>query len=388
MRCASALSTASDPDALVDDLCSRLAGVFGGKAADLAVVFATAEHAEQLGAIADCVRSRGIARHVLGATGESIIGEDREVEEGPAVSLWAIRLPGATLTPMRFRNEGDGIDTLASLVRDRPNDSGRALLLLGDPYTFPADGWLANCNGNVPGLRVFGGMASAAQSMGGNRLVLDGDIVSDGAVAILIDGPEAIRAVVSQGCRPIGRPMIVTKADSNLIQELGREPALGRLQSLYEELEPEEQELMRHGLHVGRVINEYQDTFRRGDFLVRNVLGSDDNGGIAITDLVRVGQTVQFHVRDAQTADEDLLGLLSQDRTGAPIAGALLFSCNGRGTRLFSTPNHDVGALHETLGDTVPVAGFFAMGEIGPIGGKNFLHGFTASIVLFETSSE
>jgi small ligand-binding sensory domain FIST len=181
--------------------------------------------------------------------------------------------------------------------------------------------------------------------------------------------------------------MIVTKVDSNLIQELGREPALGRLRSTYEELEEDEQELVRQGLHVGRVINEYQDTFRSGDFLVRNVLGADDSGGIAITDLIRVGQTVQFHVRDAQTADEDLRGLLAQDRTGAPIAGALIFSCNGRGTRLFSSPNHDVMALHETLGH-VPAAGFFAMGEIGPIGGKNFLHGFTASIALFETSSE
>jgi small ligand-binding sensory domain FIST len=385
MRCASALSTEDDPDALRQDLCTRIARDLAGETADLAVVFASAKHAGELASLAERLRTEGIARHVLGTTGESIIGEDREIEDGPAVSVWAIRLPNAILTPMRLRTEDDGIETLASLVRDRPNEAGRALLLLCDPFTFPADGWLGRLNAEVPGLRVFGGMASASQTSGDNRLVLDGDVVTDGAVAVLIDGPDPIRAVVSQGCRPIGRPMIVTKVDSNLIRELGREPALRRLRSLYEDLEPEEQELVRQGLHVGRVINEYQDTFRRGDFLVRNVLGADDDGGIAITDLVRVGQTVQFHVRDAETADEDLRGLLAQDRTGAAIAGALIFSCNGRGTRLFSSPDHDVRTLHEGLGP-VPTAGFFAMGEIGPIGGKNFLHGFTASIALFETT--
>jgi small ligand-binding sensory domain FIST len=387
MRCASALSTSADAAASADDLLARISASLNGETADLALIFASAERAESLAVIAERLRTEGIARHVLGTTGESIIGEDREIEEGPAVSVWAIRLPNATLTPMRLREEFDGIDTLAGLVRDRPNENGRALLILAEPFTFPTDQWLKRLNDEAPSLRVLGGMASAGRIPGKNRLVIDGNVVSDGAVAMLIDGPDPIRAVVSQGCRPIGRPMIVTKADSNLIQELGREPALDRLRSTYEALEPGDQELAREGLHVGRVINEYQDAFRRGDFLVRNVLGTDEKGGIAITDLVRVGQTVQFHVRDAQTADEDLRDLLAQDRTGAPIAGALIFSCNGRGTRLFPEANHDVTALRETLG-AIPAAGFFAMGEIGPIGGKNFQHGFTASIALFETTPE
>ena len=191
---------------------------------------------------------------------------------------------------------------------------------------------------------------------------------------------------MSQGCRPIGRPMIVTKVERNLIRELGRRPSLEVLRELFEELPEDERELVQSGLHIGRVINEYQEEFRRGDFLVRNVMGSDDQGGIAITDLVRVGQTVQFHVRDAETADEDLRSLVDTDRIDHPrakVAGALLFSCNGRGTRLFAEPDHDVGVLRERFGP-IPVAGFFAMGEIGPIGGQNFVHGYTASVVLFE----
>ena len=213
--------------------------------------------------------------------------------------------------------------------------------------------------------------------------MLDGRVYEDGAVAVLIDGPVAVRSVVSQGCRPIGRPMIVTKADGNLIRELGRRPVLEAVREMFAGLSEDDRDLVRAGLHVGRVINEYQEKFGRGDFLVRNVIGSDEEGGLAVTDFVRVGQTIQFQVRDADTADEDLRALLEDQQRGAPPAGALLFTCNGRGTRMFPGPNHDAALLREVLGP-IPVAGFFAMGEIGPIGGQNFVHGFTASVALFE----
>ncbi len=142
--------------------------------------------------------------------------------------------------------------------------------------------------------------------------------------------------------------------------------------------------MAKGGLHIGRVINEYQEAFGRGDFLVRNVIGADESGSIAITDQIRIGVTVQFHVRDAETADEDLRSLLAELEGDTHYEGALLFTCNGRGTRLFSKPDHDVQALRDALGP-LPVAGFFAMGELGPVGGQNFVHGFTASIALFET---
>jgi small ligand-binding sensory domain FIST len=228
-------------------------------------------------------------------------------------------------------------------------------------------------------------MASASGVPLGNRLLLDDDVYDAGAVAIEIDGPVQLRTVVSQGCRPIGRPFIVTRAERNVIAELGRRNALEVLKELFAELPPEDQELVQRGLHIGRVINEYQESFHRGDFLVRNVMGADEAGGIALTDVIKVGQTVQFHVRDSGTADEDLRTLLETELREHPdeaVRGALLFTCNGRGTRLFDTPNHDVGVIHQVLGP-VPVAGFFAMGELGPVGGQNFVHGFTASVVLF-----
>jgi small ligand-binding sensory domain FIST len=237
-------------------------------------------------------------------------------------------------------------------------------------------------------MRVIGGMASGSHVPDQNRLVLDGTAVTEGAVAVELDGPITIRTVVSQGCRPIGRTAIVTRVEQNVIRELGRRPALEVLREVFEGLSEEERERVQQGLFIGRVINEYQETFRRGDFLLRNVIGADEAGGIAITDVVRVGQTVQFHVRDADTADEDLTVMLDAQRTQAtPAAGGLLFSCNGRGSRLFAQPHHDVTVLHDVLG-AVPVAGFFAMGEIGPVGDQNFVHGYTASIALFEDGEE
>ncbi|MBX6315709.1 MAG: FIST C-terminal domain-containing protein [Isosphaeraceae bacterium] len=379
MKCASALSTRRDTDAALRDVLDRVAEGLEGEPADLAVAFTSAHHADALGRLAREVRARGLARHALGCTGESIIGEGREVEDDVAISLWAIQLPQADLRPIRLEFDGTAILGWPDDLGPAPEDSPRTLILLGEPFSFPADVWLRQPE--ATGLRIVGGMASAARAPRQNRLVLDDRVHNDGAVGLLIDGPVTIRTIVSQGCRPIGRPMIITRADRNIIKELGRRPALAVLQEMFEALDPEEQELVREGLHVGRVINEYQEAFGRGDFLVRNVLGVDDEGGLAITDPVRVGQTVQFHVRDAATADEDLRTLLAEP-LGALPAGALLFSCNGRGTRLFPSLHHDVGALHAAFGP-IPVAGLFAMGELGPVGGRNFLHGFTASIVMF-----
>jgi small ligand-binding sensory domain FIST len=180
--------------------------------------------------------------------------------------------------------------------------------------------------------------------------------------------------------------MIITKARDNIILELGGRSPLAQLQQLWNELTPRDQHLFQQGLHLGLVINEYQGDFQRGDFLVRNVLGLDrDSGALATNDLVRVGQTIQFHVRDAETADEDLHALLQIDLSAheRPPAAALAFTCNGRGRRLFTQPHHDARTIRTEAGP-IPVAGFFAQGELGPVGGQNFIHGFTASVALFD----
>ena len=384
MDCVGVLTTESSGAAAVQQVVDVLAAKFADGPADLLVAFASAHQAECLEHLGRIAHDRGLARHSLGCTGETIVGDGREVEHGPALSVWAARLPGADLRPIRIDDQFDGID---GLKHDR-RDAG-TVLLLADPFSFGPDAWLKKLDAEVPGVRVLGGMASGSQAPRGNRLLLDGQVYQQGGVGLALGGSIALHPLVSQGCRPIGRPMIVTRAEKNIIRELGRRPALETLRDVFDVLPADDQQRVQAGLHIGRVINEYQETFARGDFLVRNVIGADDQGGIAISDAVRVGQTVQFHVRDADTADEDLQALIESERLDRPhakIAGALLFSCNGRGTRLFLNPNHDVAAIHDQFGP-IPIAGFFAMGELGPVGGQNFVHGYTASIVLFESTA-
>ncbi len=252
------------------------------------------------------------------------------------------------------------------------------LVLLADPFSFPADAFLRRLNEDRAGLTVIGGMASAGGHSGANRVVLGDTIRRDGAVGVLLEGVD-ITAVVSQGCRPVGQAFTVTRSDRNLVFELGGQPAVRRLQELAAGADEADRELLRRGLQVGLVVDEHQAEFARGDFLVRNVVGADpDQGALAIGDQVEVGQTLQFQVRDGSAADEDLRALLGPHRA----AGALLFTCNGRGRHLFGTPDHDSGILDELLGP-LPIAGAFCAGELGPIGGRNFLHGFTASVALF-----
>jgi small ligand-binding sensory domain FIST len=259
-----------------------------------------------------------------------------------------------------------------------------SLIMLGDPFSFPADSVLARLGDDRPTVTVMGGMASAAAAPGENRLILGRSVFDRGAVAVLLAGAVQIRPVVSQGCRPIGSPYVVTKAERNIIYELGGKPALLQLKQVFDSLPAREQRMVQQGLHLGRVISEYQDHFDQGDFLIRNVMGiQPDDGSIVIADWVRPGQTVKFHIRDAETADAEMRQLLTQaSASGAACAGGLLFSCNGRGTRLFEHPHHDALAVHDALGP-IPLAGFFAAGELGPVGGRNFVHGFTASLAIF-----
>lgn len=359
--------------------------------ADLGLVFVSPHHAPQCATIAAEIGRRTGVRHLLGTTGETIVGGAREVEGQPAISLWLAHLPGVRLDPLRLEFEqtpegGSFVGWPESLAGEWA--AGATLLLVGEPYTFPVDHLLERLNDDRPGALVVGGMASGG-GPGEHHLMLGSQSYDSGAVGVLVSGDIRVRTIVSQGCRPIGQHLVITKAHRNVIQELGGRPPLVHLQEIFPTLSPREQQLVQHGLHVGRVINEYQDHFARGDFLVRNVIGADpSSGAVAIGDFVRPGQTVQFHLRDAQAADEDLRELLAAvgSHSEGRDRGAILFTCNGRGTRLFDAADHDARAVCDQLGP-VALAGFFAQGEIGPIGGRNFLHGFTASVALFEPAT-
>ena len=344
-----------------------------GPEPDLVLLFATAPHTGALEDVVSAVEALLRPHAFLGCTAESVAGGAVEVEQAPAISVWAGRF--GPVAPVRLEEKG--------LPADPPFEPA-ALLLLADPYTFSAQSAFEALGERYPGLPVVGGNASAARGPGGNRLVLNGAIETDGAVGAFLGPGVRVTPVTSQGCRPVGSPYVVTRAEQNVIFELGGRPAMERLMELVPTLSEAEVGLInRGGLHVGRVIDESKLEVERGDLLTMNVIGaSKEEGAIAVGSLIEVGTTVQFQLRDAASASDDLQNLLRSVEV-EPEA-ALLFTCNGRGTRLFPEPHHDAIAVQERAG-ALPLAGIFAAGEFGPIGGRNFVHGFTASVALFST---
>ncbi len=384
-RVGAGISTRDDGRAAIREALDGALAPLEAAPADLVFLFIAPQYEDELPAIVSYAKDRCGAAIVLGCVAGGVIGESREVEDAPAVAAWAARLPGVTIRPFRatFGEDGeqgyfDGFDELPSRKR------GAVMVMLADPFTFPAHLLLEHMNERAPGVPVLGGMASGALAAGRTRLIFGDEIHRDGAVGVVLEGDIALRSVVSQGCRPIGETFAVTRAERNIVFELGGAPAIQRIEELYASASERDRLLVRRGLHVGHAASELKPELRRGDFVIRNLVGVDQTtGAIVISGVVEVGQTVQFQVRDAESAREDLRMLLDRERREAAgrVAGALLFSCNGRGQALFGQPDHDVGALRAAFGE-VPVAGFFAAGELGPVGGRNFLHGFTASVLL------
>ena len=355
----------------------------GGLPPALAVLFASAHFFDSAEDLAVAVTEQAGPVPLIGCVAEAVAGGPREVESEPAVSLWLAAGLGPVETyAMEFVRTSSG-GTFGGYRFDV--EPGGVHLMLCDPFTFPAGDLLAHLNDHVPGTVVMGGMASGGLRLRQSRLFLDGRVLAEGAVGAHL--PEAeVHPLVAQGCRPVGDPYTTTRAEGNVIFELGGRPPVVRLQELAAALSSRDRELLVQGLQVGLVIDEYRAEPRQGDFLIRSVVGADpESGAIAVGEEIAVGRTVQFHVRDAESADEDLQRTLAREAAvldGRPAAGALLFTCNGRGSRLFSGPDHDAGLIAKMLGK-IPVAGFFCAGELGPVGGQNFLHAFTASIALF-----
>lgn len=388
MPFAAALSTAADTARALAEVCDAAAGQLARRP-DLACAFFSPHHAGDGELIASTLTERLGTTNVIGCLGESVVGTAREVEQGPAVSLWLAEFGGAVgvetfhLNPDQGREGPTLFGWPDGLIDCDPAKA--TLLTLADPHTFPVtELFFPRIHEDYRGMPVVGGMSSGAMAPGQTVLLRGGEAVYGGAVGALLRGERRCRAVVSQGCRPIGRTLVVTKGRDNVIEEVGGRPPLEYLKGLYDELPSADQQLFQKGLHIGLAMSELKDGFGRGDFLIRNLYGIDrESGALVVTDRVRVGQTVQFQLRDADTADDDLRALLRADRAAnGPAGGALLFTCNGRGSRMFQMPDHDAGVIADELGP-VPTAGFFAAGELGPVGGTNFIHGFTASVVLF-----
>ncbi|GII52949.1 hypothetical protein Pth03_13380 [Planotetraspora thailandica] len=323
--------------------------------------------------------------HVIGCSATGVIGDARGVELTSAVSAWAASLGDARATTFALETLRTSDRFVVVGLPDRALDD-QVAILLSDPYSFPTDAFIEHSHEVLGTLPIIGGLANGLQGRGSVRLFADGEVYQEGAIGVILSGPVTIGTVVSQGCRPIGPSMAVTRAEENLLLELAGQPALARLEDIVSDLDEEDRELVASGLQIGVAMDEYAERHERGDFLIRGVLGIDpEREAVAVGDVLEIGRTVRFQVRDAETADEDLYELLDAhlEQVGR-VDGALVFSCNGRGSAMFGSADHDALAIRDTLGP-IGVAGFFAAGEVGPVGGHNHVHGFTASILVFSS---
>jgi small ligand-binding sensory domain FIST len=386
-RIGTGVSTEHDPLAAGSAAARTAAEALDGASADLALVFASGSHLVAPEATLEGVHAELAPRALIGCGAGGVLGRGRELEQGTGLAVWAAAFDGGEATPFNASVLGDEPEYEVAGLPSLEASSG--VLLLSDPYSFPTDAVLDVIAVQSPTVPVIGGIASARTATGDASLFFGDAVCDGGAVGVSLQGVEMLPCV-SQGAAPLGRELTITAAEGNVIHELAGRPALETLQLVISELSPRERGLVAGGLLIGVVIDGGKPDYEQGDFLVRGVLGADsDTGAVVVGTQVAAGQVIRLHARDARSADEDLhqaLKLRVEALAGERPAGALVFTCNGRGSAMFGIPDHDVEAIESELGGA-PSAGFFAAGEIGPVGGRSFLHGYTATLAVFPKGS-
>ena len=375
------------------DWARRLRARLPAKTVSLGLVFLSPKFFPDAEQVLEILRLHAQIPLLVGCSGGGLVANAEELESAGGLVLALYSLPGAKLKGVRFTQDQvaatDG-EHFWPVENGIAKDQVNGWLAFVDPFHLDAESWLRSWNKDYSGVPVYGGLASGEFPEPLAQVYLDGEVFEDGGVAIAVGGDVALAGVISQGCTPIGEAWTLTRVEQNLIRNIANRPAYAVLSETVQNLPPEEQRKVQGNLHIGLVVNEYLDEFHRGDFLVRNLLGGDPNSGVlAVGALPRMGQTIQFQRRDAAAASEDLNELLAREKArlaDTEIYGGCLFCCNGRGKNLFGRPSHDSELVQTHFGPT-GIAGFFCNGEIGPIGDKNFLHGFTASLALFVKKS-
>ena len=393
MKWASALSEAASLDDAMAECAETLHERLGEVGAvHLAVVFASPHFAGDYERVPQQIHRHFPGAVVLGCSGAGIIGDGREVEDRPALSLTVAHLPNVSISPFHLTSADLPTpdappDTWVQRLGVAPEGAPQFLMLV-EPFSMAGEELLSGLDFAYPGIVKIGGLASGGQSPADQALFLNDRMHREGAVGVGLSGDVIVDTVVAQGCRPIGEPLRITQAERNILIGLDGEPPLRVLQRVYHGLPSRDQELVQRNLLLGIAMDPLREEAGAGDFLVRSLLGADTQRGVlAVGALLQEGQLVQFHVRDAETSAEDLGRCLDNYRAQAPEAppeGALLFSCTGRGMHLYGRPDHDTGLFRDAVG-TVPLAGFFCAGEIGPVGGATYLHGFTSSFAIFRS---
>jgi small ligand-binding sensory domain FIST len=390
MKWCSTVSEKPRLEAAVSEAVTDVRRALQGVVPDLLVAFVSSHHASQYGDLPAMLCDEFPGAVLVGCSARSVIGGGREIEDQPGLSLTAACLPGVDVVAFHIASDAlpdphsrvEAWNRLVGMTVEREPQ----FVVLSDPFSFDIERLARGLDRHFPSSRTVGGVASGGRTPGDNALYLGQRVYRSGLVGIALAGDIALDTVVAQGCRPIGNPMFVTRCRENWLLELDGRPSLEVLQELYRSLSPEDQELCRGSLFLGLEMRGSQAEYRQGDFLIRNLVGSDPaTGSIAVGALLHDTQVVQFHLRDARTSAEDLDRRLSTYRTQidpGSARGALLFSCLGRGAHLYGRAGHDSEALRRSLGD-VAVGGFFCNGEIGPVAGTTHLHGYTSAFGIF-----
>ncbi|KOR36057.1 hypothetical protein AM228_15075 [Planktothricoides sp. SR001] len=397
MKWANALSTRASLEAALNEVIEQAEQQLDGSAS-LALIFISSAFASEYSRVMPLLREKLKSQpKVIGCSGAGIVGMSpdgttQELEGKPAISLTLAYLPGvevqtfhisAAELPDLDSPQTDWVDLVGVPQAHQPQ-----FVLLADPMTARINDLLQGLDFAYSGSVKIGGLASGGVSMNSVALFCHDRIYREGTVGVALIGDIVISTIVAQGCRPIGEPFRVVSGDRNIVTELEStihtgtpQSPLAVLQELIESLSEADRELAQHSLFVGVVRDEFKQALAPGDFLIRNLLGVDPrSGAIAIGDRVRTGQRIQFHLRDAKTSAEDLEMLLlryQEQSFKTNAVGALMFSCLGRGQYLYGQPNFDSKLFHKYLSN-LPLSGFFCNGEIGPVGGSTFLHGYTS----------
>ncbi|HEY2317730.1 MAG TPA: FIST N-terminal domain-containing protein [Solirubrobacteraceae bacterium] len=383
MRAGAGLSSDPDPATGAAAAAREAAQALEGAEADLAIVFASGAHLAEPEEMLATIQAELAPAALVGCGAGGVLGGARELEGGTGVAVWAAALDRGQVRAFHVTVRGEeDVGVLEGLPEIGVED---AVIMLSDPYSFPTDAVLDGLAEAAPGVPVLGGISSGRSPLGAAALFAGDEVREEGAVGVCLSGVELLPCV-SQGAAPLGREMTVTAAESNVIYELAGRPAVQTIEEVVAELPLDQRALVTAGLLIGVVIDGGKPEYEQGDFLVRGVTGADpQTGAISVGAAVTPGEVVRLHARDARSAHEDLqreLRLRAAAIGGEPPAGALVFSCNGRGQSMFGAPHHDATLVQDELG-TPPAAGFFAAGEIGPVGGRSFLHGFTATLAVF-----
>lgn len=393
MRWTSAVSDAPSFSEAVEQVAEQVSINLDGETPDVTLVFVSRHHAPSYFVAPELFASQLKGRVLVGCSASGVIGAGREIEGRPGVSVCAGVMPHTGVHSFHLKQDdlpdADAPPEAWHDLVDVEPEMISSFLLFPDPYTIRPDALISGLDFAFPEANKIGGLVSGGSGPGTSALFANGSVKRSGVSGVALTGDVELESVVGRACRPIGRPMVVTEASENMILKLDDEAALPTLQSVFKASTPKSKMLIRRSVQIGILSQIAGESDETSEYVIRNVLGmTEDTGAIAIGDNVREGQVVQFHVSDAETAEQDLRASLEDyvsDDYRIP-ASALMFSCLSLGKRLHGQADHDT-ELFQDLVAPVPLAGFFSNGEISTSEGHTRLHGYTSSFAMFKAKA-